>query len=89
MAMVPESELMKPTLTLLPEVSTQELPPLAVELADAGSEIWLPQPARAVTMAAAAKGIKARLVTETLMITCFSLRAALRQRLFFRVLTGP
>jgi hypothetical protein len=42
-----------------------------------------------VTMAAAARGIKARLVTETLMITCFSLRAALRQRLFFRVLTGP
>jgi len=87
--MVPESELMNPTLTLLPDVSTQELPLLAVELADAGSEIWLPQPARAVAIAAAARGIKARFVTETLMFTCFSLRAASRQRLVSRVLTGP
>jgi hypothetical protein len=88
MAIVPESELMNPTLTLLPDVSTQELPPLAVELADAGSEIWLPQPVRAVTIAAAARGIKARVVTETLMFTCFSLRAASRQRLVSRILTG-
>jgi hypothetical protein len=87
MAMVPESELMNPTFTLLPDVSTQELPLLAVELAEAGSEIWLPQPARAVAIAAAARGIKARLVTETLMFTCFSLRAASRQLLVSRVLS--
>jgi hypothetical protein len=87
--MVPESELMNPTLTLLPVVSTQELLALAVELAEAGSDIWLPQPARAVAIAAAVRGIKARLVTATLMITCFSLRAASRQRLVSRVLTGP
>jgi hypothetical protein len=68
-------------LTLLPEVSTQELPLLVVDLAEAGSAIWLPQPARAVTRAAAARGMNARLVTETFMFTCFSLRAALRQRL--------
>jgi hypothetical protein len=79
---------MNPTLMLLPEVSTQELPPLLVELAEAGSEIWLPQPARAVTMAAAAKGMKARLVTETFMFTCFSLRVALRQRLVSGVLVA-
>jgi hypothetical protein len=89
MAMVPESELMNPTFTLLPDVSTQELPLLAVGLAEAGSEIWLPQPARAVAIAAAARGIKARLVTETLMFTCFSLRAASRQLLVSRVLSGP
>jgi hypothetical protein len=87
-AMVPESELMNPTLTLLPVVSTQELLALAVELAEAGSDIWLPQPARAVAIAAAVRGIKARLVTATLMITCFSLRAASRQRLVSRIMTG-
>ncbi|WP_251039350.1 hypothetical protein [Arthrobacter sp. ISL-72] len=73
-------------MTLLPDVSTHELAPLVVELAAAGSEIWLPQPATAVAIIAAAKGIKERLVTETLMITCFSLRAASRQRLVFK---GP
>jgi hypothetical protein len=81
MAMVPESELMNPTLTLLPDVSTQDLPLLAVDPADAGSAIWLPQPARTVAMAAAAKGRKARLVTETLICTCFSLRRCAGQRL--------
>jgi hypothetical protein len=55
MAMVPDKELMNPTLTLLPEVSTQEVALLAVEPADAGSAIWLPHPARTVAVAAAAK----------------------------------
>ena len=86
MAMVPDSELMNPTLMLLPEVSTQEVPLLAVEPADAGSAIWLPQPARTVAMAAAARGRKARLVTETLMCTCFSLRRCAGQRLASEVL---
>jgi hypothetical protein len=54
-------------LTLLPDVLTHEVPLLAVVPADAGSAIWLPQPARSVALAAAARGRNARLVTETLM----------------------